>query len=54
MQGILSFLNDIWPVLFALALVGIITYGALMPYIRAERRRLESMEQDNDRRKNPD
>ncbi|GAA6189465.1 hypothetical protein [Litorivita sp. NS0012-18] len=48
MQGLWSFLNDVWPVLFALALVGIITYGALMPYIRAEKRRQERMEQDND------
>ena len=44
----IGFLSDVWPVLGALALVGIITYGALMPYIRAERKRRDNMEKMDD------
>ena len=48
MSWIESLLSDTWPMLGALALVGVITYGALMPYIRAERRRKEQMEKMDD------
>lgn len=44
----MAFLSETWPILGALALVGVITYGALMPYIRAEKRRTKQMEKDDD------
>lgn len=43
-----SFLANTWPVLMALALVGAITYGATMPYVRKERRRREEEDKNND------
>ena len=46
--GLGQFLAETWPILGALALVGVITYGALMPYIRAEKRRREQMENDDE------
>jgi len=44
----MALLSETWPILSALALVGVITYGALMPYIRAEKRRTKQMEKDDD------
>ncbi|MFZ5961573.1 hypothetical protein ACOXXX_01350 [Thalassococcus sp. BH17M4-6] len=43
----MTFLANTWPILGAMALVGLITYGALMPMIRAERRRQEGKSQDD-------
>lgn len=43
----ISFLANTWPILGALALVGLITYGALRPHIRAaqqSRKRMEKMD----------
>ena len=48
MGGLWSFLANTWPILGALALVGLITYGALMPHIRAERRRRDMLENTDD------
>ncbi|MCL3882847.1 hypothetical protein [Marivita sp. GX14005] len=48
MDRVLSILANSWPVLAALAIVGVITFGATMPYIRRDRKRREEMEQDND------
>ena len=44
----MRFLADSWPLLGALVLVGLITYGALMPYIRAKKKRRERMETMDD------
>ncbi|CUH77206.1 hypothetical protein [Tropicibacter naphthalenivorans] len=48
MDALLAFLSNTWPMFFALALVGAITYGALTPYIRQERRRRQAQEQHDD------
>ncbi|MFP7570471.1 hypothetical protein [Marivita sp. S2033] len=48
MGDVLTLLNNSWPVLAALALVGVITFGATMPYIRRDKARREEMEKDND------
>ena len=48
MDGFVAYLANTWPFLLALALVGLITYGALMPYVRAERRRRDKTESDNE------
>ena len=42
-----SYLNNVWPVLACLTILGVLTYGALTPYIRKERkRRLEEQQDD--------
>ncbi|MHA6323895.1 hypothetical protein [Roseivivax sp. CAU 1753] len=46
--GLIRFLAETWPILGALALMGLITYGALMPAIRADKRRRAEMEKDDD------
>ena len=46
--GLATFLSETWPILGALALVGLITYGALRPAIRAERRRQDSLQSFDD------
>ena len=48
MTGLLTYLENVWPVLAALSLAGLITYGALTPYIRRERKRRERLERSND------
>lgn len=48
MDGLLGFLNNVWPVFGAIALVGLITYGAMMPYIRKDRARQKRMENSDD------
>jgi hypothetical protein len=47
-SGTGSFIANTWPILGALALVGLITYGALRPYIKAERKRREETESKDD------
>ncbi|SNR58682.1 hypothetical protein [Puniceibacterium sediminis] len=44
----MALLADTWPIIGAFALVGVITYGALQPYIRAEKKRRERMEKMDD------
>ena len=48
MEGLGTFLANTWPILGALALVGLITCGALMPMIRAEKRRQAGTERTDD------
>ena len=44
----LAFLANTWPMFAALALVLLITIGATMPYIRAEKKRRARLEQTDD------
>lgn len=44
----MGFLKDTWPMFAALGLVTVITIGAIMPYIRKDRKRREELEQKND------
>ncbi|MBO9464841.1 hypothetical protein TRP8649_02225 [Pelagimonas phthalicica] len=47
MTGLANYLNNVWPILACLAVLGVLTYGALTPYIRKERkRRLEEQQDD--------
>ncbi|MDJ0820730.1 MAG: hypothetical protein QNJ09_02830 [Paracoccaceae bacterium] len=42
----MSFLADTWPFLGAMALVALIAYGALRPYMKSDARKRIDMEQD--------
>lgn len=44
----MSFLADTWPMWGAMALVFVLTYGAIMPYARKEAKRRREMEQDDE------
>ncbi len=44
----MALLADTWPIFAALALAGIITYGALRPAIKAASKRRDSTETQDD------
>ncbi|MFW2587370.1 hypothetical protein [Sagittula sp. SSi028] len=43
-----AFLADSWPFFGAIALVVVITWGALQPYIRQDRKRRQAQEETDD------
>ncbi len=48
MSSVMTYLSSVWPVLASLTIVGVITYGSIMPYVRKDRqRRLEEENQDD-------
>ncbi|MBB3985055.1 hypothetical protein GGQ68_001384 [Sagittula marina] len=44
----MGFLSDTWPFFGAMALVGVIIWGALQPYIRQDRKRRQAQENQDD------